>query len=112
MKLYSRNDTAARKVLAEIRKLSHLYGDKSDIVTIETYSNCREQGFALDSCVDRKVAFSEYRNTDDIVVYFGGRADFTFNTNIPNEEVYESKRFFRYNQIEQAAKFILKYLAS
>jgi hypothetical protein len=45
-------------------------------------------------------------------VYTGARADFERNTNIPGEEVYESARFFRYNEHEAAAKFIVKFLES
>jgi hypothetical protein len=109
MKFYTRNDTAARKVLAEVKRWAKLSRDDS-VIAIESYVNCREQGFALASCDDRKVAFSEFRRSDDIVVYFGKRADFAFNTNIPSDEVYESAKFFRFDKIEQAAKFIVKYL--
>lgn len=111
MKIYSRNDTAARKVLAEFRKWAKLSKDDS-VICVEDYVNCREQGFALASCDARKVAFSEFRRSDDIVVYFGKRADFAFNTNIPSEEVYESAKFFRFDEHEKAARFILKYLES
>jgi hypothetical protein len=111
MKIYNRNDAAARKVLAIVKRLAKNSKDDSCIV-VESYVNCREQGFALASCDDRKVAFSEFRRSDDIVVYTGARADFAFNTNIPGDEVYESARFFRYNQHEAAAKFIVKFLES
>lgn len=111
MKIYNRNDATARKVLAEIKRLAKNSKDDSCVV-VESYVNCREQGFALASCDDRKVAFSEFRRSDDIVVYFGTRKDFAFNTNIPSDEVYESAKFFRFDKIEQAAKFIIKYLES
>ena len=109
MKIYPRNDATARKVLAEVKRWAALSTDDSYVET-EAYVNCREQGFALASCDDRKVAFSEFRRSDDIVVYFGTRKDFDYKTNIPSDEVYESAKFFRYNQIEKAAKFIVKYL--
>jgi hypothetical protein len=112
MNLYSRNDTAARKVLAEVRKLAKSSKDDSQ-VQIEMYVNCREQGYALASCDDRKVAFSECRNSDQIVVYYGKRKDFTFNTNIPSDEVYENwQKRFNYNEAAKAARFIVKYLES
>lgn len=114
MKFYNRNDVAARKVLTLVKRLAYVprgMKEKDDsIVCVESYVNCREQGFALASCDDRKVAFSEFRRSDDIVVYFGKREDFAFNTNIPSEEVYESAKFFRFDQHEKAARFILKYL--
>jgi hypothetical protein len=43
-------------------------------------------------------------------VYFGERKDFAYNTNIPSDEVYENAKFFKYNDFEKAARFILKYL--
>ena len=111
MKVYSRNDLTARKVLAEVKRWAASSKDDA-LVECEAYVNCREQGFALSSCDARKVAFSEFRRSDDIVVYFGARSDFAFNTNIPSDEVYESAKFFRFDKIEQAAKFIVKYLES
>jgi hypothetical protein len=111
MKIYNRNDAAARKVLAIVKRLAKNSKDDS-YVAVESYVNCREQGFALSSHDHAKVAFSEFRRSDDIVVYFGTRSEFAVNTNIPSEEVYESARFFRYNQHEAAAKFIVKYLES
>ena len=112
MKLYPRNDTAARKVLAEVRKLAKRSKDDS-MVYVEPYVNCREQGFALATCDARKVAFSECRNTDQIVVYYGQRRDFAFNTNIPCDEVYEHwQKRFSHNEHAKAARFIMKYLES
>jgi hypothetical protein len=109
MKFFTRNDTAARKVLAEVKRWAKLSKEDCYII-VESYVNCREQGFALASCDDLKVAFSENRNSDDIVVYFGKRSDFAFNTNIPSEEAWENRKFFGYNEIEKAAKLIVKYL--
>ena len=111
MKIYSRNDLVARKVLAEVKRWAALSNDDA-VVESEAYVNCREQGFALASCDARKVAFSEFRRSDDIVVYFGARSDFDFNTNIPSEKAYESAKFFKPGQYEKAAKFIVKYLES
>lgn len=111
MKVYTRNDLPARKVLAEVKRWAALSKDDA-IVETEVYANCREQGFALASCDARKVAFSEFRRSDQIVVYFGERKDFAYNTNIPSEEVYENAKFFKYNDFEKAAKFIVKYLES
>jgi hypothetical protein len=111
VKIINRNDAAARKVLAIVKRLAKNSKDDSYIL-VEDYVNCREQGFALASHDHAKVAFSEFRRSDDIVVYFGTRNDFERNTNIPSEKSYESARFFRYNQHEAAAKFIVKYLES
>lgn len=110
MKFYNRNDVAARKVLGVVKRLAKKSKDDSYVV-VEVYVNCREQGFALNGDT-RMVAFSEFRRSDDIVVYFGARKDFAFNTNIPSEKVYESAKFFKPGQHEEAAKFIVKYLES
>ena len=109
MKFYNRNETAARKVLAEVKRLAKSSKDDS-IIGIEVYANCREQGFALASCDDRKVAFAENRNSDDIVVYFGSRKDFDFNTNIPSDAVWAKRKFYRYDKPHSAAAFIVGYL--
>ena len=111
MKILNRNDAAARKVLAIVKRLAKNSKDDS-YIGVEVYANCREQGFALASHDNAKVAFSEHRRSDDIVVYFGIRADFEWNTNIPSEKVWASARYFRYNQHEAAAKFIVKFLES
>jgi hypothetical protein len=111
MKIYNRNDAAARKVLAIVKRLAKNSKDDS-YIAVESYVNCREQGFALASHDNAKVAFSEFRRSDDIVVYFGIRSDFELNTNIPSEEVYESAKFFRANEHEKAARFIVKFLES
>lgn len=116
MKIYSRNDAAARRVLAEVKRLAQ--DDRrgrnhigEDYVTVEVYANCREQGFALKAHDDCKVAFSECRNTDQIVVYVGKSREFEFNTNIPSERAYSNARFFNPDQVEHAAKFIFKTLS-
>lgn len=111
MKIEPRPDRAAREVLKHIRKNVKRSRDE-DIVVVEVYENCRERGFALASCDGRKVAFSEHRNSDDIVVYCGARKDFEFNTNIPAERVWEQAKYFRYNEAEKAALFALSYLGT
>lgn len=108
MRLYNRNDVAARKVLTEVKRLirNTKHGIGEDCAFIETYENGREHGFAIDICDDVKVAFSEHRCSDDIVVYVGSRRDFERNTNIPSEEVFDSRKHFAYNEIDKAARFI------
>lgn len=110
MRLCNINNTTARKVLAEVRKLLRSPKDDDTYVVIEVYVNCREQGFALSSCADRKVAFAEFRRSDDVVVYFGSCGDFAFNTNIPTDEVYEEAQFYSPRQIKSAARAIVRYL--
>ena len=110
MRLCNINNTTARKVLAEVRKFLRSPKDDDTYVMVEVYANCREQGFALSSCGARKVAFAQYRRSDDIVVYFGKQEDFAFNTNIPTSEVYEEAQFYSPRQIKAAARAIVRYL--
>lgn len=114
MKISRRNDLTARMVLTNVNR--HAKASRSDAeLSLEVYANCREQGFALSNWLEpnaRMVAFSEFRRSDEIVVYYGRRVDFDRNTNIPNDEVYEKAKFFACGEYNKAAKFIVKYLES
>lgn len=114
MKIIPRRDKAAREVLKHIRKNVNIVprDEHEDIVIVEVYENCRERGFALASCDGRKVAFSEHRNSDSIVVYCGARKDFEMNTNIPSDRVWENAKFFNPGEAQEAAFFILSYLGT
>ena len=78
---------------------------------LEPYQNGREHGWTL-SKGNKKVAFSEFRRSDDIVLYPGTSMslDFDMAGNIPNEEVYNRKVFFAYNEVVKAAEHIIEYL--
>jgi len=108
------NNTKAKKVLAEIRKVAKRSKNDEDL-DLRVYVNCREQGFSLQKSFDglkgKKVAFSENRNSDDIVVYTGDKGEFEFNTNVPNERAWQDRNLFKYNDYLGAAKFIVKYLS-
>lgn len=107
--LHLPNTAAADRVLSFVRELL----DEDTDVFVERYVNCREQGYALSrGPLDtyRKVAFSEHRNSDQIVVYSGSRDSFTFNTNIPTDETYDKARYFPYGHELDAAKHILQWL--
>lgn len=111
MELSTINNGTARKVLAEFRKILRKSAQQGWL-DLASYSNCREQGFAIKSYINHSnaVAFSEYRNSDAIVVYFGKRDEFEFNTNIPSEDVWQSRKFFAHNEQKKAAQFIAKWL--
>lgn len=110
--LYTINDKAAREVLVELRKI--LKTSKSTkSYELENYNNGREHGFAVAESVKfngKKVAFSEHRRSDNIVVYQGVSHDFEHNTNIPSEKAYEKAIYFAYNEPRKAAKAIAQYL--
>ena len=114
MRLYNRNDLAARKILEAVKRLikKTKHGIGEDCAFIEVYENGREHGFAIDLCDDVKVAFSEHRSSDDVVVYVGARRDFERNTNIPSEKVFEDRKHFSYNELDKAARYIFNLIKS
>jgi hypothetical protein len=101
----------AQDVLTHVEKLS----GKRNAFHLEAYANGREQGYAIanfDSTLPKypRVAFAEYRNSDQIVVYFGTYHDFDMQGNTPSDKVYHDARFFAHDDARGAAKFIVKYL--
>lgn len=108
------------------RVLSHLEGflEEFDVLdkeagTISCYANGREQGYHIqvwpeDKNIEnwRGVSFSEHRNSDDIVIYFGKvtKADFEYAGNVPSEAVYKNARHYPYGAEQDAAHAIAKYL--
>lgn len=98
----------AQAVLAYVKWLV----DEEEYI-LEPYQNGREHGFAILNYKDGlKVAFSEYRNSDSIVVYLGTTGDFATGGNIPSDEIYSKKEFFAYNEAFEAAQRIHKYLSN
>lgn len=86
--------------------------DTEKYLCIEAYVNCREQGFSVKNYFqgERQVSFSENRNSDDIVVYYGNRGDFSMQGNVPSEEVYRKARYFACHNVKEAADFVYEYL--
>lgn len=84
--------------------------DIEDLIVIATFSNGREQGYAVSNYSrfpNRSCCVAENRNSDDIVVYFTDQP-LTLVENHPTE--WGSRRWFKYNQCYDAAKFIYGYL--
>lgn len=80
-------------------------------ITVEIYENGREHGWALTNGRGRKVAFSEYRNSDEIVIYRGRKDAFDeLNGNLPSDELYDKKMFLACGKIEKAARIISNFL--
>lgn len=102
----------ATAILALVYELCGGDEVESDLL-IEPYLNGREQGFAVESKArfpSHKVAFSEFRNSDSIVLYFGVHADFNMQGNTPSESVYEKKEFLDCLDVVEAAKRVALYL--
>jgi hypothetical protein len=76
---------------------------------IEPYLNGREQGYSI-WFNGYRMAWSEYRNTDNFVVYEGESSEFNMQGNVPSEEIYKNKKFFDYNQYVDVAIYILEIL--
>jgi hypothetical protein len=87
-------------------------GEQAAQLITEPYCNGREQGFALVNWkTSKKVAFSEARNSDSIVVYFGKDTDFSMQGNSPSENTYTINRtLFDCLKVEEAANFIIDHL--
>ena len=96
----------ANSVLAEIEKQAGALS-----LYLEAYSNGREQGYSVWSTDNnRRVAFSEYRNADFIVVYPGVYSDFAMQGNVPNKPAYQWQQGFNAGDYKGAAKWIVEYL--
>jgi hypothetical protein len=104
MKIENRMVTAG-KVLKVVRKLAK-ESAKEITLDLGAYQNGREQGYSL-FYIDAKnhvfVCWAEARSSDKIVVYVG---DFVPMQSI-TEKMYRNARFFRYDEIEKAARFII-----
>lgn len=91
-----------------------LLNDDDPELSLGMYSNGREQGYTLKNMDNdypyRMVAFSEYRSSDTTVVYFGTVGDFAGG--LPSDKLWENARHFAYNDIHEAASFIVDYLRS
>ena len=78
-------------------------------IYVGAYCNGREQGIAL-KFINNTLCFSEYRNSDDIVVYTGTSEDFTANVSIPNTKTWENREFFSRTEIKKATQYIQKWI--
>ena len=85
---------------------------------LQTFNNCREQGFYLtisDDDFDNEnrvkgflcVWVFEHRNSDDIVVV--SQEEFPQGS-VFNDEAYESRKHFNYNQEHEASDYIVKLI--
>lgn len=83
--------------------------DSGTVYYTEPYQNGREHGWAIQG-YNVKVAFSENRNSDSIVIYSGAPNEFDMAGNVPHETVYSRRVYFDYNQHFEAAEHIAKLL--
>lgn len=115
MKLDKSKLDKATKVLRKVEKiLSSLDEMDGYSYWLESYCNGREQGYCIHGgyTTEKQVCFSENRNSDDIVVYPKGKQHerFSMQGNVPSEESYREAKYFRYDESDGAAEFIVQYL--
>ena len=115
MEIHNKMATADMVLTCVKSILSAVENNDSHHITLEAYANCREQGYSLINWKglnnSKRVSFSEYRNSDNIVVYCGLHQDFT-SGNIPNREVWERSEEFNYDEPYMAAQYIVGFLMS
>lgn len=101
----------AEKVLAEVKREFRLVKQENTEALLGLYSNGREKGFHISNYFNKRaISFSEFRRSDNIVVYFGTLSQFERNTHIPDDGVYCDAKFFECGDYKGAAKFIKEYL--
>lgn len=89
-----------------------LSGEGEKDIAIEPYLNGRESGFSITRYRGSapKVAFSENRNSDQIVVYTGQSSNFSMQGNVPSDHIYKEAQYFEPNDYVGAARTVLEYL--
>jgi hypothetical protein len=107
----------ADEVLAKLKAMIREEGKRFFCsVDVEAYENGREHGYYLEMWRTARtkqawaVSFSEYRTSDDIVVYFGKSEDFDNEGHVPTQLVWENMKTFKYQDFDGAAAFIFDYL--
>ena len=99
----------ADKVRKAINRLN-VFGATAKRCHIETFDNCREQGYTLK--VSRihwrglNISFAEARSSDEIVVYVYQNSQ--WGTNMPLDEAdWNDRKYFPDMEYDQAAQYIL-----
>jgi len=102
----------SEKVLKALRKA--MPKEISKDVTVDCWSNGREQGFHLSRYShspepNLELVFAQQRNSDMVLVVVGKSLDFDITTNQPSDEIWETGRK-EYGHDEDAVFHIIKHL--
>jgi hypothetical protein len=112
----SRSLKVARKVLKAVKLKLSKVKKPSNIVFCSSgcYQNGREQGYSIQAYHKGKgsywVMFSEFRRSDDIVVYFGSPETESMPMQSISEKAYNNAKFFKYNNVSDAADWCIEKL--
>lgn len=92
--------------------LAIIHGEqRENYINVECWANCREQGYHITNLdTDKAVNVGQCRRSDEIIVGFGKSGDFDNQTNQWSEEVYNTKKYFKYDEAYNAAEFIHDWL--
>jgi len=112
MKINAWKIQLAQKFLNLLKKeLKKIKSQES--VTLEMYSNGREQGYHLrwwNLGLYWGCSFSENRNSDALVVYLGGGA-FAMQGNVPDAASYREKKCYEIKHLHLAARDVCQSLS-
>jgi hypothetical protein len=106
-----RTMAVADKVARRVGALLHGFkrDDGCNQAFLYPYFNCRERGYAVS--VENDIPaflFAENRNSDDIVVYED--PNWSVLSGGLSDEAWENRKYFGYNKVEQAARYIVRRL--
>lgn len=93
-----------------IERVNSMDKFKNMDATVECFDNCREQGLVIINYVGfkiQKIAVTKNRNSDDIVVYIYEKTGWN---NLPAENEWDNRKFFKYNEYSEAMNYIVDSL--
>ena len=77
---------------------------------LETFNNCREQGYCLINYDYNFVVWAcECRCSDDIMIVVGDITDKDIN-NMFSDKAYNGTKYFEYNRYDLAVKYTLEFI--
>ena len=92
-------------------RLSGFFEDTKGSVWYECFDNCREQGFVIivwNKKEALRIAFSENRNSDDIVIYTYRKNSGI--SNLPAQEEWENSKYFGWGKYTDATEYIFQLI--
>ncbi len=104
---YNKGILMAQLVLNQLQLIIERENIKKDYY-VESYQNCREQGFAImleQNLFEKTIYITKQRNTDKLALYIGS---YTFQG--LSNDAYQDKHEFEDGEEYKAAKFILENL--